>query len=403
MSCLPLFTFSQSLPLKVLPGNDTSTSKLVGQAPKTPAMTPKTIDDFDTPYDKLSRVSISHRRVDSFEWVMTQSAPNTPSTVSGSQYQPYTPPPARVIGSAPLPVPNEHWSTGTRPVQGSAKRSAKQSFFDWWTSPSPSNACGYTKILEVEEPEASTSVRVSKTEPSRPPLHRAHTSPEPPITLDNHLRPTHELNALGIVLPSIPPVSAPTSILEKPDPITSSPNEVPRVSVARLPKRVSFSPIIDEVFLEAFPDSKPSGPQESPWGSYLPSSFLVARPPMPRNNSSPAPRSKSPARTILKHSISVDPQQIQGSRPSTEMTCLQFQPSVMDKPNAMTAASPIPTGRLLAMAARNNMGRTIDDESGNTDKAFADLLQITPKKGRQRCDSLLSGSPGGPLEKTFGQ
>lgn len=398
MSCLPSFSFSQSIPSAVRPYNDPPVSTQGEREPNTPIMTSTAIDNFDTPYDKLSQVSVSHRRVDSFEWVITQSAPNTPPTMNSTQQKSYSPAPTRLISSAPLPAPNEHWSIGAQPCEAKERRG----FFDWWTSPSLASGKGYTKISKEEENDQPASVCRPIEGPSRPLLHGTHTNTEsftrfkePPFDTNNHqLRPSQELNALGIVFPCTPPSSPPDSIFQKSYRPQSSPNVSPRVSAPRLSKRVSFSPIIDEIGLKSSSGIEPSGPQTSLWGSYLPSSFLVARPPISRTTSLPVSKGKTLLRPILRRSTSLC-QPVPESRLSTEMTCLRFKRGVEDAGGTVVTALPIPAQRLSMEASCTDSRRTVGQNSDDTDRAFASLLQAAQKHGRQRCDFLLSNSSCG--------
>ena len=390
MSCLPLFSFSPSIPSALKPNNDLPVLRSGEQGPVTSSTIPKSTEMVESLYDKLSRVSVSHRRVDSFEWVMTQSAPNTPPTSLDSNHQPYSPPPTRLVGSAPLPVPNETWSTSSRPFEGRGKRG----YFDWWSSPSLVNSKGYARISAVEEeddtdrPAPTSTGRESVTGSSRSPSPEARmqTSASSPNG-GNHLRASQELNALGIVFPCTPPASPPASRTWKSPRPSGSPKVSPRVSATCLPKRVSFSPIVDEVVLETFPDFESSKQPPSYWGSYLPSSFLVARPPLPRTASFPVPRRTIATRPILKRSTSLNHQPSYESTPSTEMIPLSPR---TDAEDTVMVASPIPTQRLPVAALRADGHRHMGGDLGEPDRVFVSLLQAAQKPARRRCDSLLS-------------
>lgn len=88
------------------------------------------------------------------------------------------------------------------------------------------------------------------------------------------------------------------------DTYPQSPQITTRAPLTRLPKRVAFSSVIDEVVLEST-EAGYSGQQPMMWSSYLPSSYLVARPPLTRATSLPTHRSKSAVRPILRRSPSL--------------------------------------------------------------------------------------------------
>lgn len=347
-------------------------------------------------YDKLAQVSVSHRRVDSFEWVMTQSAPNTPPTSDGTSFKPYSPPPERLVSSASLPVPNEHWSTGSASKRGKQQRG----YFDWWSSPSLGNGNGYAMIPGDEEhnERCASTLRQSIAGPSISHLTQARTKePGTSTTLsssenDDRLQPSQELNALGIVFPDTPPPSPPTSkVLKTPQSYVAH-IASPRTPAPRLPKRVTFSPVIDAVTLESFPDYNEQ--HSSPWGSYLPSSFLVARPALHRTSSLPVTKATTVIRPILRRST---PSEVQPTR-TTEMVRLSPR---TDSKDTTTVNSPLPAQRLLLAKAHGTEHKDLGRASSEADKAFVSLLQEPHKASWRRCDSLLSNvssSGGGEIQ-----
>ncbi|KAF9697501.1 hypothetical protein EKO04_003979 [Ascochyta lentis] len=401
MSCLPLLSFSPSIPSVFRPYNPSPVLGPGQKEPLTPISTPELCEDLESPYDKLSQVSVSHRRVDSFEWVMTQSAPNTPPTSGESSCELFSPVPARLIRSAPLPVPNESWSRISKPGEAREKRG----YFDWWTSPSLGNDKGYTKISEDEglgehDLLAFTSTRQNMSAGSaRAPKAQIHESAAShthagrcfPSTENHQVRPSQELNALGIVFPYTPPPSPPVPTVAKSPPPIYSPNPSLSQSTPPLPKRVSFSPVIDEVIFETSSDSKSLVQQPLSWGSYLPSSFLVARPPLPRTTSSPVSRKKTAIRPILRRSTSLnhavynDLRSSREDKKSTEMIRLPPLQQGDERTTCETSiSSSMPTQRLSSGAMYTS------DSRAETDRAFAMLLQTTKKPARRRCDSMVS-------------
>lgn len=386
MSCLPLFSFSPSIAAAFRPLDDLSVSKSDEQCPSAPSIASKTINTPNSLYDKLSPVSVSHRRVDSFEWVITQSAPNTPPMLDGTGFRPYSPQPERLVSSAPLPVPNEHWSTRPKPMRGQQQRR----YLDWWYSPSWSNGNGYALIPEVEEHDDRHDSILSSSSAGSPKSHttKAETSTGSrsrprAATLcprdHDELRPSQELNALGIVLPDTPPPSPPTSkFFDTPQPYVGRKND-PRTTNRRLPKRVTFSPVIDEVILESCSDINEQQP--SPWGSYLPSSFLVARPPLPRTASLPVIKAKTCVRPILRRSSNSETQPTR----TTEM--IHLSPSTEFR-FTTTVDSPLPVQRLSV--SQLTVSGVPGGDLGDAERAMASLLQATHKPSRGRSVSVLS-------------
>lgn len=399
MSCLPSISLGTSIS-SVLRYCEASTVPAMDEHQEHGSVVaPPSPIGFDSPYDKLSRVSVSHRRVDSFEWVM-RSAPNTPPSLGASGHDSFSPPPARQIGSAPLPVPNEDWSGA--PI--SHEKKGRPRIFRFWSSPSLDNKQGYTRLPTGENWSQQTTEAPNEAiqDPSSY-FPRALSSQErktfasasPPVKESTQLRPSEELNALGIILPPTPPLSPPTSTSLKASSSFPSPIVASRASAPRLPKRVAFSPIIDEVILESDSDFKSPEQHISPWGSYLPSSFLVARPPLPRSTSLPVAKGKTTVRPILRPSTSsdnhpsCDPRQEQPTERSTEMMHLSPQLSGKTTPHDIAKPSPMPTQRLSAAALRaHEHGRV--EGSEELDRAFVLLLESTHKPLRRRCDSMLS-------------
>lgn len=391
MSCLPLFSFSPSMPTAPKAQVDQPIPEPQEQRLASLSMSPEACRSPDDLYDKLSQVSVSHRRIDSFEWVMTQSAPNTPQTRSES----FSPPPARRVGSAPLPVPNETWSSNPKPRMGGRKRG----YFDWWPSPTLGfGGEGYTRVStsETEDEDMSESESNSRRSiagPSRPLIPERTQDPASPSTGNSQLLPSQELNALGIIFPPTPPSTPPTTSTSEASPPSSPPMNSLQTT-PRLPKRVTFSPIIDKVELESFPDFDYQRQPPPSWGSYLPSSFLVARPTLNRTTSSPVPtlskRVVAP-RPILKRSSFLNHQLGNDSIPSTEMTRMSSGANTKGVPGV---ASPLPSQRLSITASRTDGVRQLGGGSGQADSAFVALLQAAQKPTRSRCDSLLSNTSG---------
>ncbi|KAJ4986964.1 hypothetical protein SVAN01_07505 [Stagonosporopsis vannaccii] len=389
MSCLPLSSFTPSLSavLKLDDVPSTSRSRSDEQQSPHPLIAQGFTDEVDGRYDKLSPVSVSHRRVDSFEWPMAQSAPNTPPTSLGSNYKSYSPPAIRAVGSAPLPVPNETWSTRSQAGDGRQKRG----YFDWWPSPILEFDKGYTKLstsdYENEPDLQSPSVNeASETGISR--TVRPQTGLQTaihPSSDDNRNRALRELNALGIVISYTSPSSLPPSHMLR----AHEPKVFPRPAAPQLLKRVSFSPVIDEVVSETSPGFDSANKPVLLWGSYLPSSFLVALPPLTRTTSSPAARrTTTTTRPILKRSSSAHQHLIPPSTPSTELICLVPKSGPED---TVIVASPTPTHRLSTRKLRADGLRQVGGDLGETDSTFVDMLQST-KPTRCRCDSLLSNT-----------
>ncbi|KAF2993212.1 hypothetical protein E8E13_000548 [Curvularia kusanoi] len=359
-------------------------------------MSPEAPQSPDDLYDKLSQVSVSHRRVDSFEWVMTQSAPNTPQTMPDSRDGSFSPLPTRRIGSAPLPVPNEMWSSNPRPRAGAPRRG----YFDWWPSPNLGfSQEGYTRVStseneeELDRTEHVADSRRSIAGPSRPFVAEQTQAPATLSNSNSPPLPSQELNALGIILPPTPPSTPPTSSSSKASP-SSHPIECSPQVTSRLPKKVTFSPIIDKVELESFPEFESIRQSPSLWGSYLPSSFLIARPAINRTVSSPVPtlpKKLVAPRPILKRPSPQMYQLDDDFTPSTEMIRMSSEASLK---GARQAASPIPSRRPSVVQPRTDGIRQLDGNSGQTDSAFAAILQATQKPRRTRCDSLLSNSSG---------
>jgi hypothetical protein len=415
MPCLPLMSFSSSISSVLRPSDPPIRSGLSENEHPIPILTPNSPTGFESPYDKLSRMSVSHRRNDSFEWV-TQSAPNTPPTLGEASYEPYTPPPARLIGSAPLPVPNESWTGVPSPHEEKGQRR----LFDWWSLPSFSNDKGYAKIPIYEEwgqHDAHTSNEATDESSAAPPKALAPQEQKAPaldarsarltsLRENNQLRPSEELNALGILFLSTPPPSPSGLTISKPALPFVSPHISSRVPAPRLPKRVSFSPVIDEVISEPFPDFTPPEQQSLTWGSYLPSSFLVARPPLPRTTSLPMSRGKTIIRPILRRSTSQNDYPSYHSRlncplaGSTEM--IRLSPQSIEKSTApydVAEPSPMPTQRLSASALRSHRQRCIDQSTEEADRAFVSLLEVAQKPARRRCDSMLSTTSSNTSEE----
>lgn len=382
MSCLPLFSFSPSLTSALKPGEDSSNSRSNAQCPATPSMTSRVTHASEDLYDKLSQVSVSHRRVDSFEWIMNQSAPNTPPASHETSFEPFSPPPQRLATSAPLPVPGELWSTGPQ----RNFRKPQRGYFNWWSSPSLKNGTGYTMIPDEEEHEDRHAFprRKSIAGPSRSHTVEARTSTWSCARASstcgdrNQLESSQKLNALGIVLPDTPPPSPPDSKVSSTAESFLAYQILSGTSSPRRPKRVTFSPVIDEVTLGAFPDFKEQ--RSAPWGSYLPSSFLVAQPSLPRTCSMPVTQAKTAIRPILRRSTSSDPQ---FSR-NTEMAHIL---SKKEEPTPVVISS-LPAQR-PAVSHSPVVGHASRD-TDEADKAFALLLRATHKPVRRRCDSLLS-------------
>ncbi|KAJ8117427.1 hypothetical protein OPT61_g1365 [Boeremia exigua] len=355
---------------------------------KTPAKTLRTSAVNDGLYDKLSQVSVSHRRVDSFEWVMTQSAPNTPPTTLNSGLKSFSPPPARLVESAPLPVPGELWSLSSSPRKEPPQ---KRGYFDWWPSPFAGTSTGYTKVPSVEDADEVVLQMHARDEAFtaeilRPlkPDDRTKAPVSSPFEIEQ-LRTPQELNALGIVFTDSPPHSPSISDVSESTQPSAPPKDL-REAAPRVSKRVSFSPLIDEVVLETFPEHDYMSTPASHWGSYLPSSFLVARPPLTRTASSPVPRRTMAARPILKRSTSSMSHATEEATPSTEMIGLSRKIEFEDA----IAVSPIPTQRLSAATLRTGGQRQVGETSDETDSVFVTALQAMSKSGRRRCDSLLS-------------
>ncbi|KAH6621717.1 hypothetical protein C7974DRAFT_397024 [Boeremia exigua] len=393
MSCLPLFSFRPASSAVSNPYHDSSVSRRGEQGLESPDTTPKMTDGDEYLYDKLSQVSVSHRRIDSFEWVMTQSAPNTPQTLFDLSSEPFPAPTPRMVSSAPLPVPSEMWSTSSRPDVTKEKRG----YFDWWSSPTLGSGEGYTRISTVEAEDkvedevkdgADTSSGTSIAGPTET-LNWGSWAEDlaSPSEESGPIRPSQELNALGILFPCTPTHNS--ASLELYDTHVSSipPRELPRKTVPRTPKRVSFSPVVDEVALETFPNLDSAEQPSSYWGGYLPSSFLVARPPLARITSNPVPKRRAATRPILKHSSFSNHGAGQDVTPSTEMTQL---PHSMNGTDTATSASPIPTQRLSAATLRTNGSRHVGGDPGEIDSTFVKILQVTQKPARRGCDSLLS-------------
>lgn len=384
MSCLPLFSFNPSLSSALKPQDASSGPRPYEQQQPAPMVTPSLTNEVDDLYDKISRVSVSHRRVDSFEWVMAQSAPNTPPTSLDSKYEPYSPPAARVVGSAPLPVPNEMWSSNSQACDGRQKRG----YFDWWPSPILGSNKGYTKLSTSDDggksglgsPSANRPSMTGSSQPFKP--QTGPQTPTSPYLEDHEVRPSQELNALGIVFPCTPPPSPPASHM------AYEPKCAPQASASQSSKRVSFSPIVDEAAPETFPGFGIEIQPSLSWGSYLPSSFLVARPPLTRTASSPAARRTRATRPILKRSSSTYQHPVRRPMPSTEMIHLSRMSNGED---TLVVASPIPKQRLSLATLRANGSRQVGDNSVKTDSAFVEMLQPT-KPTRRRCDSLLSNT-----------
>jgi hypothetical protein len=384
MSCLPLFSFSPSIPSVLRPAEGSTVPNPHAQCLATPPITPRVTSASEDLYDKLSQVSVSHRRVDSFEWVMTQSAPNTPSTPDGTSFRPFSPPPQRLTSSAPLPVPGELWSTGPQRKIGKPQRG----YFDWWSSPSFSNSTGYAMIPTDEacEEQNASHARRSITGPSTPHVSEEGTDAGPCSRASStdadrdQLQPSQGLNALGIVLHDTPPPSPSTlKALNTANPYIA--RQTPSsASSSRLPKRVTFSPIIDEVALSPFSEFKEQRPTH--WGSYLPSSFLVARPPLPRTASMPAARTMTATRPILRRAGSSEPRFTR----STEMAKLssnETERTPVVVPSIPTQRPSVSHSPVVGHANRN---------TNEADKAFASLLRGTHKPSRRRRDSLLSNA-----------
>ncbi|KAF3032236.1 hypothetical protein E8E11_002528 [Didymella keratinophila] len=346
-------------------------------------MTPQVTQTSDDLYDKLSQVSVSHRRLNSFEWVMTQSAPNTPPTSGETSHKSFSPPPQRPAASAPLPVPGELWSTGPRRKIGKPQRG----YFDWWSSPSLSNGTGYAMIPNSEEHEEEnvSYARRSITTPSIPYVSEGRRDAERSFRASSTcgirggLRLCHELNALGIVLPDTPPPSPPPTLEASNTAELHLAHQTPSsTSPSRPPKRVTFSPIVDEVTLESFSDFNEQHPTH--WGSYLPSSFLVARPSLPRTTSMPATQAKTATRPILRRSTSFMSQITR----NTEMTYLSAKGD--ESTPVVVSSIPAPRPSVSHSPVTGHASRGTNE----ADKAFASLLRATHKPSPRRYGSLLS-------------
>lgn len=406
MSCLSLLSFSPSIPSVFRAYDPPPVSNPDEQHPQTPIMTPpRSPEELDSPYDKLSQVSVSHRRVDSFEWVMTQSAPNTPPSLDGSDYNPFLPPPVRHVRSAPLPVPNESWSGPPR----SCKAKDKRGYFDWWSSPRLNNDKGYERIPRSEEPTEhdalglNNAIQKSLERPPQTIIPQAHSSPAShsspayctPLASHDHLRPLEGLNALGILLPDTPPASPQTtesSGLFPPFPPSRVDAEV---SKPRVPKRVSFSPVIDEVVLLPWSELDSREQKKISWGGYLPSSFLVAQPPIARSTLPPVIRGKSATRPILRRSTSLHRNAPQDSilvsmnQKNVEMMRISPRQSKKGTPFNAPGLSPIPAQRLPAGDLHTHVRGHKGDDRAKTERAFVLLLQAAQKPATRRLDSKL--------------
>lgn len=381
MSCLPFFSFSAALSSAVRHVEGSTTPGSDARPPENIFDDARITGASEDLYDKLSRVSVSHRRVDSFEWAMTQSAPNTPQTSDEPSHKPFSPPPKRMTTSAPLPVPGELWSTG--PKSGKPQRG----YFDWWSSPSLSNGTGYARIPNTaEDMDKDGSYAYIFPRQSIQCVSKECTEAErrsrSPSTYGqrNQLRPSQELNALGIIFPDTPPPNPPTSKalntagLHRAHPASAS------TSSSRQSKRVAFSPVIDEVTLESFFDR--NEPPSKHWGSYLPSSFLVAQPSLPRTTSLPAPRGKTALRPILRRSTSFMSQSTRNS----EMVHL----SAKEDRNVSVVDSSLPAQR--PSVSHSPVVGYANRGTNEADQAYASLLQSTQKPLRRTCDSLPSNS-----------
>jgi hypothetical protein len=150
-----------------------------------------------------------------------------------------------------------------------------------------------------------------------------------------------------------------------------------------LPKRVSFSPVIDEVILESPTEAESSKYETPSWGSYLPSSFLVARPPLPRTTSLPAIRERHVIRPILRHSISSDSH----SAPrlsldftavnSTEMTQVSQKENSDSPSHSIGEPSSMPTQRISTSESQAHGRRHTEEDPEAVDRAFVELLEAT--------------------------
>lgn len=241
--------------------------------------------------------------------------------------------------------------------------------------------------------ESESNSRRSIAGPSRPLIPERTQDPASPSTGNSQLLPSQELNALGIIFPPTPPSTPPTTSTSEASPPSSPPMNSLQTT-PRLPKRLTFSPIIDKVELESFPDFDYQRQPPPSWGSYLPSSFLVARPTLNRTTSSPVPtlpkRVVAP-RPILKRSSFLNHQLGNDSIPSTEMTRMSSGANTKGVPGV---ASPLPSQRLSITASRTDGVRQLGGGSGQADSAFVALLQAAQKPTRSRCDSLLSNTSG---------
>ncbi|KAF1931111.1 uncharacterized protein M421DRAFT_90207 [Didymella exigua CBS 183.55] len=367
MSCLPLFSFGPSKSSAYKPSDR---SKPDAQCLPSRPMMPETAHLNEGVYDKLAQVSVSHRRLDSFEWVLTQSAPNTPPTSDSTSSKAFSPPPGRFITSAPLPVPDELWSYSQHAKGGKQQ----QGYFDWWPSPSLVNCNGYAMIPDDEEhyDRYALAARQSNTDSSRSRAIGVRTCKEsrshaaPALGGNDRLRPSQNLSALGIVLPDSPPPNPPMPKVSK----TSEPHVAPgtssRASPSRLPKRVTFSPVIDELTLASFSDLNEQS--SSSWGSYLPSSFLVARAPLSRTTSLPPKQANIIVRPILRRSTSSDAQ------PTRITEMVQLPPSAGCK-NKGNVTSPMPAQR-LSVSQSPIIGNPRRDSS-DKEKVFVSLLHAS--------------------------
>ena len=387
MSCLPLFSFGPSFPSALRSAESSLISRSNAQCLSMPSMTPQVTQTSEALYDKLSKVSVSHRRLDSFEWVMTRSAPNTPPTSGETNDKPFSPPPQRLATSAPLPVPGELWSTGPQRNIGKPQRG----YLDWWSSPSLSNGTGYAMIPKDEEFEEDSisCARRSTTKPSIPYVFEGRSDAGRRVRVSStsgvraRLRPSHELNALGIVLPDIPPPSPPRLEASTTAELPLAHQTTSSTSPSRPPKRVTFSPIVDEVTLESFSDFKEQRPTH--WGSYLPSSFLVAQPPLPRTTSTPATQAKAAIRPILRRSTS----------PTSHVTRNTAMTHLSAKRNEST---PVVVSSIPAQRPSVSNSPVIGHASRDTneeDKAFALLLRATHEPSRRRGDPVVSNTASG--------
>lgn len=362
MSCLPLFFFSSSTPSASEQFED---SKSDAQSSTDPSIALGTGNEIEGLYRKLSRVLSSHRRVNSFEWVMTRSAPNSPPIKDDTSHEMCFTPSERLIASAPLPVPDELWSDGLYPKRGKQQRG----YFEWWSSPSVGNNHGYAMVPGDEEVQkrlasilrvpvvntpkiCTTDARTIRSSRSR--------AASPPSTECDRLSPS----ALGIIFPDTPLSSPPTSrIIENTHlQVTDRTSSLPPAS--RLPKRVTFSPVVDDLAagsFRTFPEQHTSS-----WGSYLPSAFLVARPPSPRKILAPITRASTVIKPILRRSVFSETQQTS----PIEMVC--FIPRTKSQ-SISDAISTIPAQRLSVSLLSVFTSSTRD--SIDADKRFVTLLR----------------------------